>query len=161
MLSTVMKGTKVSLASKSVQPRSRGSAIQVATRPGRLAADSSGPHISVHGRHVTVTPHIHSSVENRLRPLMRKLASAEFLESEGGLHDVDVRLMNSQAEITLHPRALNKHVHDTFLQRGHLKAHASGGSDALQNFELACEQLEKKLHKWRSEKTVKKDMRSL
>lgn len=42
----------------------------------------------------------------------------------------------AQAEVTLHPQTMNKCLHDTYLQRGALRSHGEGASDAEGNFEL-------------------------
>jgi hypothetical protein len=49
--------------------------------------------ISVHGRHVDVTPELETLVKGRLTPVIDLFRSPAILESEGGVRDVDVRLM--------------------------------------------------------------------
>ncbi len=49
--------------------------------------------IHVHGRHVDVTPELEAHVKGRLAPIIDKFRSPAILESEGGVRDVDVRLM--------------------------------------------------------------------
>lgn len=48
---------------------------------------------NIHGRHVTVDATLEQLVKQKLAPALDLLKGAEFLEGEGGVHDVDVRLM--------------------------------------------------------------------
>lgn len=48
---------------------------------------------NIHGRHVTVDDTLEQLVKQKLAPALNLLRGAEFLEGEGGVHDVDVRLM--------------------------------------------------------------------
>jgi hypothetical protein len=49
--------------------------------------------INVHGRHVDVTPELEAHVKGRLVPVINKFRSPAIVESEGGVKDVDIRLM--------------------------------------------------------------------
>jgi len=106
-----------------------------------------------------VEPDIEAAVLARLDRTLLLLLQPEILESEGSVESVDVKLMPSKAEITVHPHITNKRVHDTYLQRGELKGLGQGGSDAMSNFTLAVEQIESKLHRWEKGATLKKDYR--
>ena len=62
----------------------------------------------IHGRHVSITPELEAHVRDRLARTLHTLQSADVLESEGGVSEVDVRLMNSQvggSECTASTRA--------------------------------------------------------
>eukprot|EP00878_Enallax_costatus_P004540 GHUV01004781.1.p1 GENE.GHUV01004781.1~~GHUV01004781.1.p1 ORF type:complete len:115 (+),score=5.48 GHUV01004781.1:148-492(+) len=82
----------------------------------RQSAVPSPVRISVHGRHVQVTELLERHVKDKLQVALDKFKGAEFIEGEGGLQDVDVRLMNSQVSIKIHPRVQNKEMHDTYLR---------------------------------------------
>jgi hypothetical protein len=84
---------------------------------------------------------------------------SQFLEGEGGVHEVDVRLMNSQATVTLTPHYRNKQLHDTFLRQGKLSG-AAFGSDVYDSFNRACDNLEHQLKRWTRAAPVKKDFRA-
>ncbi len=49
--------------------------------------------IHVHGRHVDVTPELEEHVRGRLVPVIDMFRSPAIVESEGGVRDVDVKLM--------------------------------------------------------------------
>lgn len=70
------------------------------TRQRRPCAASSNGSTSlglysynIHGRHVEVTEELESYVKQRLQTALDKFTGAEYLEGEGGIKDVDVRLM--------------------------------------------------------------------
>ena len=70
-----------------------------------LVPSTSPSSWSIHGRHVSITPEVEAHVRDRLARTLHTLQSADVLESEGGVSEVDVRLMNSQVggEDTLPP----------------------------------------------------------
>jgi hypothetical protein len=84
--------------------------------------------------------------------------SGVFIEGEGGVRDVDVRLMNSQAQLRVRPAVGNKASHDTYLRLGELKV-LEAGSNALDAFDRALLALEAKLKKLGKAQPVKKNLR--
>jgi len=74
-----------------------------------------------------VTPDVESHVRARLASVLDKFKGAQVLESDGGVATVDVRLMNSQAEVKLQPRITNKAVQETYVRQGELKVCVSVG----------------------------------
>ncbi|KIY96463.1 hypothetical protein MNEG_11498 [Monoraphidium neglectum] len=123
--------------------------------------------ITIHGRHVDVTPEarsilaalqrqegargrrIESHVRDRLSSVLDKFKGAQFLESDGGVALVDVRLMNSQAEVKLQPRIHNKAANDVYVRQGGLKV-CESGSGWADSLEKALDALDRKLTKVRS-----------
>lgn len=103
-----------------------------------------------------MTEPLERHVKDKLQVALDKFKGAEFIEGEGGLQDVDVKLMNSQVSIKLSPRVLNKKMHDTFLRMGEMKV-VESGSDVYESLDKAVETLEKKLHKYGKPTPLKKD----
>lgn len=114
-----------------------------------VAARASGPppppRFNIHGRHVDVTPPLEAAVRERLAGALAKLQGGTYLEAEGGVAEVDVRLMNRQVSVTLTPRIRNKSLHDTFLRQGALKV-VQAGDDVLDGLDKAVG-LERKLRR--------------
>lgn len=137
-------------------PQSGGS-----RKKGQQDQDGESFRWNIHGRHMEITPEIEQAVRGRLQPTLQQLErGVQFVEAWGGVADVDVKLMASEATVRLHPVKPNKSWHDTYLQQGELKAHGQGGStDWNDNFELACQQLERKLHPNEKAGVSKKDQR--
>ena len=48
---------------------------------------------SIHGRHVDVTDEVEKRVKERLSETFKKFMGGQYLEAEGGIEEVDVRLM--------------------------------------------------------------------
>jgi ribosome-associated translation inhibitor RaiA len=48
---------------------------------------------NIHGRHVEVTPELEEYVKSKFSVTLEKLATADYLEAEGGVQEVDIRLM--------------------------------------------------------------------
>ncbi|KAF8068374.1 hypothetical protein HT031_002063 [Scenedesmus sp. PABB004] len=121
-------------------------APQARQRGGAAAADAPA-RFSIHGRHVTITPPLEAAVRAWLAPVLDKLRGARFVEGEGGVADVDVRLMNTEVAIALRPAHTNCALHATLLRMGVLKARARGAGlhEAL---DRAVASLEGALHRY-------------
>ena len=151
-------------------------AAAAAPRPARRAVAFAGPQrdrggaadplpsgaidICVHGRHVDVTPDVEARVKARLAPVLERFKGAAILEADGGVAAVDVRLMNSEARVTLRPRAASHDAAEAYVRRGRLEARAEGGGwdDALAR---ALDALDKKLHRYAKPPPRKVDYRRL
>ncbi|GBF87803.1 hypothetical protein Rsub_00514 [Raphidocelis subcapitata] len=139
-------------------PRAAVRAASVHRIGGR--GDGEQPQISIHGRHVDVTPEIEGEVLSRLAPVLDKFRGAGIIESDGGVAAVDVRLMNSQAEVRLVPRVHSKGANETYVTQGLLKACESGNGWS-ESLDRTLDALDKKLTKWTKPAPKKVDYRRL
>lgn len=76
------------------------------------------------------------------------IAAVTCMQAEGGLGEVDVRLMPTTCHITLRAVKENKHLHDTFLRQGELQAVVTDADGAWDGFSRCVDQLELKLKPW-------------
>eukprot|EP00878_Enallax_costatus_P034832 GHUV01038714.1.p2 GENE.GHUV01038714.1~~GHUV01038714.1.p2 ORF type:complete len:145 (+),score=24.59 GHUV01038714.1:86-520(+) len=114
---------------------------------------------NIHGRHVEVTEGLERHVKQKLGAALAAFTGASFIEGEGGIKDVDVKLMNSQVELVLRPEVQNKAMHDTYLRHGELKV-LEFGTDVYDCLDKAVVSLEKKLHHYGRPLPKKKDYRN-
>jgi ribosome-associated translation inhibitor RaiA len=107
---------------------------------------------------VEVTEGLQHHVKQKLSAVLAKFNGASFIEGEGGIKDVDVKLMNSQVALVVRPQVQNKAMHDTYLRQGEMKV-LEFGSDVYDSLDKAVASLEKKLHKYSKPLPQKKDYR--
>lgn len=134
-------------------PRPRCVAVRAASVPPAVR-------FNIHGRHITVDAAPEQLVKAKLQPALDLLRGAEFIEGEGGVHDCDVRLMNSQVELKLRPLIRNKELHDTYLRQGELKV-LETGEDVYDCLDKAVDSLVRKLKKISKPAPQKKDQRRI
>ncbi|WIA10642.1 hypothetical protein OEZ85_010822 [Tetradesmus obliquus] len=113
---------------------------------------------NIHGRHLEVTEGLERHVKQKLGSALAKFSGASFIEGEGGIKDVDVKLMNSQVALVVRPQVQNKAMHDTYLRQGEMKV-LEFGSDVYDSLDKAVASLERKLHKYGRPRPLKKDYR--
>lgn len=145
------------LTSRLSTPACRGSSLSRQRCVGVRAAAVPPPvQFNIHGRHVTVDDTLEALVKEKLQPALKLLRGAEFVEGEGGVHDCDVKLMNSQVELKLRPLYLNKETNDTYLRQGEIKV-LEMGTDVYDSLDKAVDSLTRKLKKMSKPLPKKKD----
>eukprot|EP00775_Hariotina_reticulata_P008208 gene8208-8399_t len=141
---------------KTARTVQRSLCVRVSARATR--GESTPVQFNIHGRHVEVTESLDQHVREKLQVALDKFKGAEYLEGEGGLRDVDVKLMNSQVELRLRPRVQIKQTNDTFLRQGELKV-LEFGDDVYDSLDKAVATLERKLKKYTKAAPLMKDYR--
>eukprot|EP00197_Chlamydomonas_leiostraca_P005280 CAMPEP_0202859290 /NCGR_PEP_ID=MMETSP1391-20130828/1472_1 /ASSEMBLY_ACC=CAM_ASM_000867 /TAXON_ID=1034604 /ORGANISM="Chlamydomonas leiostraca, Strain SAG 11-49" /LENGTH=176 /DNA_ID=CAMNT_0049538313 /DNA_START=65 /DNA_END=595 /DNA_ORIENTATION=+ len=138
--------TRVSPAAGCIQRRFTR-IVPLAASHGRPGVGDNPVEItwSIHARHQEVDDTLRTAVIDRLQPVIQKLQGGLVREAEGGVEEVDVRLMHSSCHIQLHPVRRNKQVHDTFLRQGTMEAVVTDGEGVWDAFSRAADQLEQKL----------------